>query len=124
MKKMLVTGSSGLIGSEVCSYFAERGWQVHGIDNNQRAVFFGPEGDTRWNERRLKEQLPDFHHYEYDVRNRAGLLELIGSIRPDAIVHTAAQPSHDKAAQIPFDDFDTNACGTLNMLEATRRYST
>lgn len=124
MKKLLVSGSSGLIGSEVCGFFAERGWAVHGIDNNQRAVFFGPEGDTRWNQRRLKQQLPAFEHHEYDIRDRDGILKLVASIRPDAVVHTAAQPSHDKAAQIPFDDFDTNAGGTLNLLEAVRRYST
>jgi CDP-paratose 2-epimerase len=123
MKKLLVTGSSGLIGSEVCTYFARRGWAIHGIDNNQRAVFFGPEGDTRWNERRLKNEITAFQHHEYDVRDRSGILKLVASVRPDAIVHTAAQPSHDRAAQIPFDDFDTNAGGTLNLLEATRRYS-
>ena len=124
MKRLLVTGSSGLIGSEVCAFFAERGWELHGIDNNQRAVFFGPEGDTRWNQRRLKEQLPRFEHHEYDVRDRDGIGKLVAAIRPDAVVHTAAQPSHDKAAQIPFDDFDTNAVGTLNLLEGVRRLST
>jgi CDP-paratose 2-epimerase len=112
-----------LIGSEVCTFFGARGWEIHGIDNNQRAVFFGPEGDTRWNERRLRDELATFHHHEYDVRNRDAILKLVASVRPDAVVHTAAQPSHDKAAQIPFDDFDTNAGGTLNLLEAVRRFS-
>jgi len=112
-----------LIGSEVCTFFGRGGWEIHGIDNNQRAVFFGPEGDTRWNERRLRDELGTFHHHEYDVRDREGVLKLVASIRPDAVVHTAAQPSHDKAAQIPFDDFDTNAGGTLNLLEAVRRFS-
>jgi CDP-paratose 2-epimerase len=124
MNKLLVTGSSGLIGSEVCLHFSKLGWQIHGIDNNQRAVFFGPQGDNRWNQERLQSDLADFHHHEIDIRNRQGIIDLIGKIRPDAIVHTAAQPSHDRAASIPFDDFDTNAVGTLNMLEATRRYST
>ena len=122
MKTLLVTGSSGLIGSEVCAYFArELGYRVHGIDNNQRAVFFGPAGDTRWNQERLTKELPDFRHHELDIRDRAGVLALVKSIRPDAIVHTAAQPSHDRAAAIPFDDFDTNAGGTLNLLEAARQ---
>ncbi len=122
MKKILVTGSSGLIGSEVSVFFASQGWQVHGVDNNQRAVFFGPQGDTRWNQQRLAEKLgSSFVHHEMDIRNRAGVLELLKTIKPDAIVHTAAQPSHDRAAAIPFDDFDTNAVGTLNLLEAVRQ---
>ncbi|MEZ5430350.1 MAG: NAD-dependent epimerase/dehydratase family protein [Verrucomicrobiales bacterium] len=120
-RKLLVTGSSGLIGSEVCEYFATKGWAIHGVDNNQRAVFFGEAGDTRWNQRRLEGSLQDFTHHEVDIRDRAGVLSLLETVRPDAIVHTAAQPSHDRAAAIPFDDFDTNAVGTLNMLEATRR---
>jgi CDP-paratose 2-epimerase len=122
VKKLLVTGSSGLIGSEVCTYFAENGWMIYGIDSNQRAVFFGPQGDTRWNQNRLIKKLGNsFQHYEMDIRNRQGLLGLLKEILPDAIVHTAAQPSHDRAAAIPFDDFDTNAVGTLNLLEAVRQ---
>lgn len=124
MKKLLVTGSSGLIGSEVCLHFSGLGWKIHGVDNNQRAVFFGPQGDTRWNQQRLQSQLPGFMHHELDIRDRQGVISLIAGIKPDAIVHTAAQPSHDRAASIPFDDFDTNAVGTLNLLEATRRYDT
>jgi CDP-paratose 2-epimerase len=123
MKRILVTGSSGLIGSEVCTYFAARGWAVDGIDNNQRAIFFGPQGDTRWNQKRLQSTLSNFSHHEIDIRDRGRLIRLIRSIKPDAIVHTAAQPSHDKAATIPFDDFDTNAVGTFNLLEATRQLS-
>lgn len=119
---MFVTGSSGLIGSEVCKYFGEKGYIVHGLDNNQRAVFFGPQGDTRWNQQRLAAAFPDFHHYEADIRDRSQVLALLKEIRPDVIVHTAAQPSHDLAARIPFDDFDTNAVGTLNLLEAARRF--
>ena len=122
MNRLLVTGSSGLIGSEVCTYFArELGYDVHGLDNNQRSVFFGPEGDTRWNQLRLKSDLRGFVHHELDIRDRAGMLDLVRKLRPAVIIHTAAQPSHDRAAAIPFDDFDTNAVGTLNLVEAARQ---
>ncbi|BDS07619.1 NAD-dependent epimerase [Oceaniferula spumae] len=120
--KLLVTGSSGLIGSEVCIHFAGLGWEIHGVDNNQRAVFFGPQGDTRWNQSRLSDQLgSSFSHHEVDIRDRERVLNLLKEVKPDAVVHTAAQPSHDRAAAIPFDDFDTNAVGTLNLLEANRQ---
>jgi CDP-paratose 2-epimerase len=120
-KTLLVTGSSGLIGSEVCAYFArERGYAVHGVDNNQRAVFFGPQGDTRWNQERLKNEIRGFTHHELDIRDRMGIAGLLKDLKPSAIVHAAAQPSHDRAAAIPFDDFDTNAAGTLNLLEGAR----
>jgi CDP-paratose 2-epimerase len=119
--KTLVTGSSGLIGSEVSIFFAQQGCTIHGVDNNQRAAFFGPQGDTRWNQERLKKSIPGFVHHELDIRDRQGVLELVASVKPDIIIHTAAQPSHDRAAAIPFDDFDTNAVGTLNLLEAARR---
>ena len=119
--KLLVTGSSGLIGSEVCEFFGQRGHEIHGIDNNQRAVFFGPQGDTSWNLQRLRDAIPKYHHHDLDVRDREGTLALLANVRPDAIVHAAAQPSHDRAASIPFDDFDVNAVGTLNLLESARR---
>jgi CDP-paratose 2-epimerase len=121
-RKILVTGSNGLIGSEVCVFFSQRGFQIHGLDNNQRAVFFGPQGDTRWNQRRLEQTISNFTHHELDVRNRAGISELVKSLIPDFVVHAAAQPSHDRAAAIPFEDFDTNAVGTLNLLEACRTF--
>lgn len=120
MKKLIVSGSSGLIGSEVVTYFANNGWKVYGIDNNMRADFFGPQGDTRWNQKRLENDLKNFLHTELDIRNRKAVIDFLQQIRPDAIVHTAAQPSHDLAASRPFDDFDVNANGTLNLLEANR----
>jgi CDP-paratose 2-epimerase len=87
-----------------------------------RADFFGLEGDTRWNQHRLTEAYPAFTHYEIDIRNRAEFLRCVSEIRPDMIVHAAAQPSHDLAADRPFDDFDVNAVGTMNALEAAHRY--
>jgi CDP-paratose 2-epimerase len=119
---ILITGSSGLIGSEVASFFHDQGFFVHGVDNNQRAVFFGPPGDTRWSQQRLIESLPNFRHHELDIRNRQGVLDLVRELQPTGIIHAAAQPSHDRAAEIPFDDFDTNAVGTLNFLEAARKF--
>ncbi|HEY6990735.1 MAG TPA: NAD-dependent epimerase/dehydratase family protein [Bryobacteraceae bacterium] len=120
-KRALVTGSCGLIGSEVCLHLAKHGYRIFGVDNNERAVFFGPEGDTRWSLARLRGQILDYSHYDIDIRNRTEILQLVADVRPNAIVHTAAQPSHDRAAAIPFADFDTNAVGTLNLLEAARR---
>lgn len=122
MKTMLVTGSGGLIGSEVVKKFCEEGWQVTGIDNNMRADFFGAGGDTRWNQQRLEETYSNYKHVSLDIRNRQDVLGFMEGVQPDALVHTAAQPSHDLAASRPFDDFDTNAVGTLNLLESTRRY--
>ena len=118
---MIVTGSSGLIGSEVVSYFSNNGWKVYGVDNNMRADFFGVQGDTRWNQKRLEETFENFTHNELDIRDRTKVASFINNVKPDAIVHTAAQPSHDLAASRPFDDFDVNAVGTLNLLEANRQ---
>ncbi len=121
MKKALVTGSCGLIGSEVSLHLGRSGFQVFGVDNNERAVFFGPEGDTSWSLQWLRRSMPDYQHHDLDIRDRAGVLALLKEIRPDVLVHTAAQPSHDRAAAIPFADFDTNAVGTLNLLEGARQ---
>lgn len=120
--KLLVTGSSGLIGSEVVSFFAKKGFDVYGVDNNLRADFFGSSGDTRWNQQRLLKEFNNFKHIELDIRNRDGIQKLLSDLKPDVIVHAAAQPSHDLAASRPFDDFDVNAVGTLNLLESTRRF--
>ncbi len=121
MRKLLVTGSNGLIGSEVVSAFAERDWHVYGVDNNMRADFFGEQGDTLWNARRLQERYSNYELLAVDIRDRQRVLRLLRETKPDAIVHTAAQPSHDLAASRPFDDFDVNAVGTLNVLEAVRQ---
>lgn len=120
---ILVTGSSGLIGSEAVTYFDQRGYRVLGIDNNMRADFFGPKGDTLWNLRRLRETTKHFEHFDIDIRDRDEILDFFKTHRIDATIHTAAQPSHDLAKDRPFDDFDVNTVGTVNLLEASRRHS-
>jgi CDP-paratose 2-epimerase len=107
----------------VVDYFCRVGWHVHGLDNNMRADFFGPAGDTRWNQRRLSSTHANFSHHELDIRDRESVLRMIEELCPSLIVHAAAQPSHDLAALRPFDDFDVNAVGTLNLLEAARRHA-
>jgi CDP-paratose 2-epimerase len=122
--KVFITGSSGLIGSELVSYFDLRAQSVIGIDNNMRANFFGPEGDTRWNLRRLMQSTRHFRAHDTDVRDRQALQHVFREEGPfDLVVHCAAQPSHDLAARRPLDDFDVNATGTINVLEATRQLS-
>src|SRR5579863_2214671 len=106
MPVVLVTGSCGLIGSEVSRFFNRQGFQIHGVDDNHRAVFFGPEGDTSWVLERLRREVPGYRHVALDITDRAGVLALMDGLRPDLIIHTAAQPSHDRAAAIPFLDFD------------------
>lgn len=123
VQTLLITGSSGLIGSEVVDYFCNLGWDVHGLDNNMRADFFGEGGDTRWNQQRLLTMHSNFLHHELDIRDRLAVDQLLEGLKPALLVHTAAQPSHDLAASRPFDDFDVNAVGTLNLLEAARRHA-
>jgi CDP-paratose 2-epimerase len=120
--KVLVTGSAGLIGSEAVEFFDRLGFAVDGVDNNMRADFFGPNGDTTWNRQRLESVCQRYTHVGLDIRDRAGVDELIRRGRYDLVVHAAAQPSHDLAASRPFDDFDVNAVGTLNLLEACRQH--
>jgi CDP-paratose 2-epimerase len=120
--RVLVTGSNGLIGSEAVGYFDHLGAEVVGVDNNMRALFFGPDGDTRWNQQRLQTEIKRFRHVELDIRNRDGVMALMAEQRFNLIVHCAAQPSHDLAAKMPFEDFDVNAVGTVNLLEALRRH--
>lgn len=119
--KVLVTGSSGLIGSEAVKFYDRAGHEVIGIDNNMRRQFFGPMGDTTWNLRLLQKTTSRFTHYSMDIRDRARLDELFNEHRFHAVIHCAAQPSHDKASHDPLLDFDVNAVGTLNLLEATRK---
>jgi CDP-paratose 2-epimerase len=121
-KTALITGSSGLVGSEAVGFLAERGWRVHGIDNNMRRDFFGPDGDTTWNLERLRGQVSQFDHHELDIRDRSAIAQLVSDLRPQLIFHCAAQPSHDLAARRPFEDFEINALATLNLLEAGREH--
>ena len=119
---ILVTGSSGLIGSEAVEYFDRQGHRVIGMDNNMRRVFFGPEGDTTWNLERLKRITQNFVPYDIDIRDAGKVRDLFREYRFDLIVHCAAQPSHDKAGEIPLLDFEVNALGTMYLLEATRQH--
>jgi CDP-paratose 2-epimerase len=120
---VLVTGSSGLIGSEAVRFYESRGCTVVGVDNNMRGRFFGLQGDTRWNLERLRQTTSRFTHIHLDIRNGNQLAELFKQHRFDVVVHCAAQPSHDKAREMPTVDFAVNATGTLNLLEATRRHA-
>lgn len=120
--KVLVTGSSGLIGSEAVEYYDSEGHEVVGVDNNMRAEFFGPKGDTLWNLGRLNAATQKFEHYNIDIRDRTQIFKLFDEKKFDLIIHCAAQPSHDKACQIPLQDFEVNALGTVNLLEATRQF--
>lgn len=122
--KVLISGASGLIGGEAVEYFGTRGWQVFGIDNNQRREFFGEAGDTLWNLHRVAHKVPNYKHHEADIRDFTAINNIFKQDGPfDAVIHCAAQPSHDKSREIPVVDFEVNAFGTLNMLEATRQFS-
>ena len=123
IRRVLVTGSSGLIGSEAVAHFDRQGCRVLGIDNNMRADFFGPKGDTTWNLQRLQKECPQFEHFNLDIRDRIKVLDFFKTQRPHVVIHCAAQPSHDLAKERPFDDFDVNAVGTLNLLEASRQFT-
>ncbi|MFN7208621.1 MAG: NAD-dependent epimerase/dehydratase family protein [Planctomycetota bacterium] len=121
--KVLVTGSSGLIGSTAVRHWDAQGAQVIGVDNDMRGVFFGDKGSTLRNLDLLKAQTKRFESHAIDVRDREAIFELIAKHRPELVIHCAAQPSHDKAREIPLVDFEVNAVGTLNMLEGVRRHS-
>lgn len=126
MSVAIVTGSAGLIGSEAVRHFAEQGLQVVGIDNDMRRRFFGEEASTRWQRERLEQQWNGrYRHAEIDIRDDDTIDRLFGQYGKEilVIIHAAAQPSHDWAAKDPKLDFSINARGTLNLLEATRRYA-
>lgn len=122
-KKVLITGSAGLIGSESTKFFAQKGFEIYGIDNNMRKYFFGEEASTDWSRKMLEEKLKEqYHHVSIDIRDIEKLKELFSAHIFDLIIHTAAQPSHDWAVKEPFTDFSVNATGTLNLLEMYRQY--
>lgn len=123
-KICIITGSSGLIGSEAVEFFSGKFYKIVGIDNDMRSYFFGKNASTNWNTYKLKESVTNFEHHDIDIRNFNDLLNLFKTYNSNIslIVHTAAQPSHDWAAKEPLTDFGVNAVGTLNLLELTRIY--
>ncbi len=121
--KILVTGSAGLIGSEAVQYWCLQDHEVHGVDNNMRAYFFGSDGDTTWNKKKLIRDYANYHHHQLDIRNAEKIKALFKEHHFSLVIHTAAQPSHDWAAKEPLTDFSINASGTLVLLEATRKYA-
>jgi CDP-paratose 2-epimerase len=125
MSTVLITGSGGLIGSESVRHFHELGWDVLGIDNDMRRVFFGSEASTSWMSDALTSQLPRYKHFNVDIRNEADVNHIVRDAAGDLqlIIHTAAQPSHDWAARDPMTDFGVNALGTLVLLEAMRKHA-
>jgi CDP-paratose 2-epimerase len=124
MPIVIITGAGGLIGAETARFFHDKGFTVVGIDNDMRQYFFGAEASTRWSQKRLQEQLPNYRHVDADIRDEAAMARVFGEYQKDIrlVVHTAAQPSHDWAAKEPRTDFTVNANGTLNLLEMTRAH--
>jgi CDP-paratose 2-epimerase len=124
LKTVIITGSSGLIGSEAVQFFTEKGMRVIGVDNDMRREFFGDEASTEWNQKRLQEEFPDFLHYSLDIRSEQEMESLFSEYgnEVDLVIHTAAQPSHDWAATDPIKDFSVNATGTLVLLEMARKF--
>lgn len=124
MKRGLITGSAGLIGSEAVEFFIKQGFEIIGIDNDMRSYFFGNDASTKWNRDRLKEKYKDkYTHFDYDIRDERQIADLFKKYSFDIIIHTAAQPSHDWAAKEPITDFTVNANATLILLENYRKYS-
>ena len=125
MNICIVTGSAGLIGSESVEFFSKKFDLIIGVDNNMREEFFGSDASTKWNKERLEKEIPNYKHYDVDIRDEVEVENLFEKYTTDIklIIHAAAQPSHDWAAQDPFKDFTVNANGTLVLLEMTRRYA-
>ena len=124
MSVAIVTGSAGLIGSESVSFLADKFDTIVGIDNNLRQYFFGEDASTKWNRERISSQYSNYKHYSVDIREINALQKIFEEYGSSVklIIHTAAQPSHDWAANEPITDFSVNANGTLNMLELTRQF--
>ena len=124
MSTVLITGSSGLIGSESVRFFSEKEDHIVGIDNDMRSQFFGPDASTNWNRDKLIEEFPNYKHFNEDIRDEKAMENLFNEYGKDIklVIHAAAQPSHDWAAKEPFTDFSVNATGTLVLLEMTRQY--
>lgn len=122
-KKVLITGSAGLIGSEAVRFFGDLGFEVHGIDNNMRKYFFGSDGDTGWMKKKLLSEQKRYIHHGVDIRDEKKIKDIFLHDRFDLIIHTAAQPSHDWAAKEPLTDFSINAQATLMLLENLRHHA-
>ncbi len=126
MSIVIITGSAGLIGSEATTFFAEQGFDIVGIDNDMRRVFFGEDASTTWNRQRLEKTIKNqYSHVDADIRDTETINKIFKQYGSDIalVIHTAAQPSHDWAARDPIMDFTVNANGTLNLLQATRQYA-
>jgi CDP-paratose 2-epimerase len=121
--KAIVTGSGGLVGSESVRALIAAGYDVVGIDNDMRARFFGADASTTRTTRELAEEFSEFRAVEVDIRDQARIDALFFQVRPEVVIHTAAQPSHDWAADNVFTDFAINATGTLNLLQAARAHA-
>jgi len=125
MSVVLITGSTGLVGSEAVKYFHDKGFEIVGIDNNLRQSFFGKEGSTLWNREQLKTNYPHYSHYDFDIRHEREIQKIFGKFGQtiSLVIHAAAQPSHDWSAEEPLTDFHVNAVGTLNLLNACRKHA-
>tara|TARA_B100000029_G_C17497101_1_gene931344 strand:+ start:86 stop:1138 length:1053 start_codon:yes stop_codon:yes gene_type:complete len=124
MSIALITGSTGLVGSQSVSFFSRKGFKVIGIDNNLRKLFFGVDGDTRWIKKNLESEFKNYEHLNYDIRNFSKLEKIFKKYKKNInlIIHSAAQPSHDWAKISPNVDFEVNAKGTLNLLRLTNKF--